>query len=100
MRPVGLGKARVGQARMGVARRSAAVQLVRAHDPLTGARVWVALSRSHPEWGYLLREGPDGRHVCSCPGFGYRGWCSHLEALYARLRPGSSQGAILTAGAT
>ena len=74
------------------------MQLVRAHDPLTGARVWVALSRSHPEQGYLLREGPDGRWLCSCPGFGWRAWCSHLEALDARLRPADTQGGILTPG--
>ena len=73
--PVGLGKARLGQERMGVARQGASVRLVLAHDPLTGARVWVALSRSHPEWGYLLREGPDGRWLCSCPRFAFRGGC-------------------------
>ena len=82
----------------GRVRRSAAVRVVEVFDPLGGGRLWVALSRSHPARGYLLRQGPDGRPLCGCPGFSWRGDCEHVATLSALLRPGGSQGAILTAG--
>ena len=65
------------------------VRVLRVHDPAGGPALWVALSRSHPDAGYLLREGRDGRWLCSCPRFAYRGACPHVEALYARVTPAS-----------
>lgn len=61
------------------------VRLLKAHDPLDGATVWVALSRSRPAAGYVLRQGPDGRWVCSCPRYAYRADCPHVAALYRLL---------------
>jgi hypothetical protein len=67
------------------ARRSEPVRLVRAHDPADGSRLWIALSRSRPTAAYVLRPGPDGRWLCSCPRYGFRGDCPHTEALYRLL---------------
>ena len=94
------GKARGGLGWLGEAGhdRRGAIQLLHAHDPVTGAWLWVAASRSTPGLGYVLREGRDGRWVCSCPAARYRDVCAHQAALYALLRPGGSQGAILSAG--
>jgi hypothetical protein len=71
------------------ARRAAPVVLLRAHDPLGGGLVWIATSRSTPGAAYVLREGPDGRLLCSCQRFGYRGDCAHLHALDGVLHPGA-----------
>lgn len=71
--------------------RPAAVRVLRVHDPAGGPSLWVALSRSHPDVGYLLRFGPDHRPLCGCPGYAMRGTCAHVEALYARLAPSAVQ---------
>lgn len=62
-------------------RRAAPVSLLRVQD---GNRVLlVAVSRSAPGVGYLLRPDEDGRLTCSCPGFSWRGHCRHIEAAVA-----------------
>jgi hypothetical protein len=76
------------------------VELLRAFDPLGGHLLYVAPSRSTPGAAYVLREAPDGRWLCGCPRFFYRGTCPHTEALYALLRPGVNQGAILRPNVT
>ena len=56
------------------ARRAAPPTIVRV---VVGERVLlVAVSRSTPQVGYLLREGPDGRLTCTCSGYGWRGRCA------------------------
>ena len=60
------------------ARRRAPAQVVRVQD---GERVLlVAISRSAPGVGYLLRPDTDGRLTCTCAGYGWRGRCAHVEA--------------------
>ena len=59
------------------------VRLLKAHDPLDGSQLWIAVSRSRPAAGYVLRQGPDGRWLCSCPRYGFRGDCAHVRAVYA-----------------
>jgi hypothetical protein len=65
------------------ARHPESVRLVEAHDPLDGATVWIALSRSHPQRAWLLRPGPDGRPLCGCPRFAYYADCPHVAAYHA-----------------
>lgn len=59
-------------------RRNAPPQLIRVRD---GERVLlVAVSRSAPGVGYLLRPLEDGRLACPCFGFSVRGRCAHVDA--------------------
>ena len=44
----------------------------------------VAPPRSEPGRGYLLELDRDGRWVCACEAFRWRGDCSHVRAAYAR----------------
>ena len=65
------------------ARKPAEVRLVEATS--AGFRhALVALSRSEPDRGYLLELAADGRWVCTCEAFQWRGDCQHLRAAYAR----------------
>ena len=66
------------------ARRLAAeVQLVEATSA-SGRHELVALSRSEPGRGYLLELERDGRWICCCPRWQWRGDCAHAAAAYAR----------------
>jgi hypothetical protein len=66
-------------------RRSSPVVVLRV--PMRGVLEVVAVSRSEPHRGYWLRAGADGRWVCDCRAFAYRGTCSHVEAASALYRP-------------
>jgi hypothetical protein len=59
------------------------VAVLRAHDPLGGGTVWVAVSRSTPGAAYLIREQADGWLVCGCRAFAYRASCRHVDAVLA-----------------
>lgn len=70
-------------------RRAAPVTVLRAHDPLGGGAVWVALSRRTPGTAYLIRAQADGRLVCGCTAFGFRGdGCAHVDAALAACAAG------------
>jgi SWI/SNF-related matrix-associated actin-dependent regulator 1 of chromatin subfamily A len=53
------------------------------------AREYSAASSSDPSKRYTLHE-EDGDVTCSCPGFEYRGTCSHARKLKAALAAGDS----------
>lgn len=65
------------------ARRAGPVHLVRVLRR-DGSVLLTAQSRSEPGAAYELVEVAPGRWACSCRGFGYRGTCSHLQALGSR----------------
>ncbi len=52
------------------------------------ARRWRIASNSRPHVSYLLECDATGDVTCSCPGFQYRGQCSHARELKARLVEG------------
>ncbi len=52
------------------------------------ARRWRIASNSRPDVSYLLECDATGDVTCSCPGFQYRGQCSHARELKARLVEG------------
>jgi hypothetical protein len=60
------------------ARRAAPPQLIRVQDGQ--GQLLIAVSRSAPGVGYLLRPGPDGRLTCTCHAFRWRGTCAHVDA--------------------
>ena len=53
---------------------------------LAGQDRYLARSRSYEPGSYFeLWVSPRGHVRCSCPGFPYRAFCEHAEALRARL---------------
>jgi hypothetical protein len=59
-------------------RRRAPVTVVRVQDGKT--TLLIAVSRTTPTIGYLLRPDADGRLTCQCRGYSIRGRCAHVEA--------------------
>lgn len=59
-------------------------------DVLAGGRVrrWRVQSSSKPGTSYVLECDSSGDVTCTCPGFHYRGQCSHARALKACLVKG------------
>lgn len=74
-------------------RRNAFQRAIRAEPPRIirvrdgDRQLLIAVSRSTPLVGYLLRVGDDGRLTCSCPGFAFRGTCAHVQAAASLTAP-------------
>lgn len=68
------------RARNARARERRRVDLLTVVDAAGGECLTVAVSRSEPQRGYLLRPRPDGNWSCGCRGFRFRGDCSHVRA--------------------
>lgn len=66
--------------------RNAAARAGRAEPPRIvrvqdgDRQLLIAVSRSAPLVGYLLRLGEDGRLTCTCAGFRWRHDCQHVQA--------------------
>jgi hypothetical protein len=78
------------------ARERREVELLSVVDAAGGQTLTVAVSRSEPHRGYLLRRTPDGSWTCGCPGFRFRASCSHVRA--ARQWEEAQQAALSRAG--
>ena len=60
------------------------VQLIDVFSP-TGEQALVGLSRSRPGRGYVLTQDRDGRWLCACEQFSFRGICNHIKAASDRI---------------
>lgn len=64
-------------------RRAPQPRVLTAHR-LSGPPLILALSRSDPGTAYVLDADSDGRYVCPCPAYGWRGDCAHVRAVSVR----------------
>lgn len=61
-----------------------AIQNAKLLEPEVEEEVIEVASNSDPNKKYQVTKHKDGKFSCTCPGFGFRRFCSHIEKLGAK----------------